>query len=125
MAYDEMVRTITLEAGSDMSAIQYKGVDMASDVQIDVIGTKGEFCLGILQDKPAATGRAASVAIEGVTKVLAGAAVVAGTELIMDATGRVITTDAADQYIIGTALQTAAAAGDIIAMSINKYQRSA
>lgn len=125
MSYENKLVSITLEAGSDLSAGQYKAVNVASDEQIDLVAVKGAKVLGILQDKPAAAGRAANVGVEGVSKVLAGAAVAAGVEVIVDATSRVIATDAADQYILGTALTTAAAAGDVIAVKINQYQRSA
>jgi hypothetical protein len=125
MSNEVNLNKVTMEAGSDLSAAQYKFVSMASDTQVDVVGTKGAVAIGVLLDKPAAAGRAASVAIGGVCKVAAGAAVAAGAEVISDATGRAIATDAADQYILGTAIEAAAAAGNVIAVRLKNYMRSA
>ena len=125
MAYEEGVITITVLAASDLSAAQYKGMTLGSAGTVTLIASLGARCSGILQDKPSAAGRAGSMGISGVSKVVAGAAIVAGTELTIDATGRAITTSAADQHIIGEAMEAAAAAGNIIAVRLKSYQRSA
>jgi len=125
MSFDQSVNCLSLEAGSDLSAAQHLFVDVATDKQVDVVATKGAKAVGVLQDKPAAAGRIGSVAIGGITKVKAGAAFNAGAELISTAAGKAIVTDAVNQYIMGTALEAATADGDIVAMIINRYQRSA
>lgn len=125
MSFEENLQTISVEAGGDLSAGQYKIVDVASDGQMDLVTTLGAKAIGVLQDKPAAAGRPGCVAIGGTTKAVCGAAVTRGTEVTVDATSRVITTSAVDQHIIGTALETSTAAGQIIAVRLKQYQRSA
>jgi hypothetical protein len=125
MSYTENMDLISVEASADLSASQYKFVDINADGQIAVVATKGAKCVGVLQDKPSAAGRAGAVAVGNVCKVAAGAAVDAGTEVICDTTGRAIAKDAAGQFVMGTARETATAAGDIIAVMITKYQASA
>jgi len=124
MSYEESLECVTKEAGSDLSAGQYKCVNVSSDGQVDLVASKGAAIYGVLQDKPAAVGRACQVGINGVTKVLAGAVIAAGAEVICDATGRVITKDATDQHVLGTAEEAAVAAGNIIAVRIKSYQSS-
>lgn len=125
MSYENNLTAFTFEAGSDLSASQYCFVDVAADGQVDVVSSKGAKAAGVLQDKPSAAGRAGMVGVVGITKVKVGAAVTAGAEVISDADGKAIATDAADQYIQGTALETSTAANQLIAVLIKHYQRSA
>jgi len=121
MSYEENLETITVEAGSDLSAGQYLFVDVASDKQIDVVSTKGAKALGILQDKPAAAGRPGCVAIGGVSKVECGGTIAAGGEVISDDDGAALAKDAVSQFVMGTALE-GGAAGEIIAIRMKAYQ---
>lgn len=78
-------------------------------------GQKG--VVGVLQDKPAASGDPCLIVGGGVTKVVTGSAVTAGKPLYSDSTGRAITASvSASYYIVGRALEAAAAAGTIISM---------
>jgi hypothetical protein len=124
MSYEESLKCISLPASADLSASQYKLVDVASDGEIAIITSKGAKFAGVLQDAPDAVGRVGAVGIDGVTKVRAGAAVTAGANVIGDATARVIATDATDQFVLGLALETATAADDVIAVLIDKFQTS-
>ena len=74
---------------------------------------------GVLQNKPAASGRAATVGIDGVTKVRVGAAVTAGDDLASDSTGRAVTATTGD-IIIGRALEDGSAANVVISMLIDR-----
>lgn len=125
MSYTEKMGCITVEASADLSASQYEFVDVNTDGQLAVVSVKGAKAIGVLQDKPSAKGRPGSVAVRNVCKVAAGAAVDAGDEVVADATGRAIAKDAADQFVMGTAMQSAGAAGVVIPILINKYQASA
>lgn len=122
MSYTENMTVISAVASADLSASQYEAVDFNSDGQIAVVGTKGAKSVGVLQDKPSAAGRVGVVAIGGVCKVAAGAAITAGVELIVDATGRAVTKDGAEQFVMGTALADASAAGEIIPVKLKSYQ---
>lgn len=111
---------ITLVAGADLSADQFKLVTLANDGQIDVTGnTSTNDVTGVLQNKPSAAGYAASVMMSGVSKVIAGETINEGDLLTPSAVtaGRVDVADAATNRIIGRAL-TAGAAGEVISMDI-------
>lgn len=123
-SYEKLAR-ISLEASGDLSSNQYTFVDVNSSGQVAVVSTAGAKAVGVLQDKPAAQGRVASIGINNVTKVKVGAAVTAGVELVSDTSGRAIAHSAADQFVQGTALESATAADQIIRMIFHPYQASA
>jgi len=93
MAVDNKLETISLEAGQDLSTFQYRFVALASDGQIDPVGTAGAKAIGILQDKPSAVGQAGCVAVPGTgfSKVELGATVAQGAEVASDNVGRAVT----------------------------------
>ncbi len=73
--------------------------------------------IGILQNKPAAAGRAATVQVAGIAKVIAGAAVTAGALLTTNASGLAITfvpTAATVEWVIGIAMTGAVGANEVI-----------
>lgn len=107
---------ISLEAGQDLSAKQFFFVTVASDGQVDPTGD-GAMATGVLQNDPAAAGRAAEIAIAGVTKVSAGGTVAAGAAVASDAAGEAVTAATGD-IILGTAL-TGGADGAVIEILFN------
>lgn len=110
---EQALQCISVEAGQDLSANQYRFMAVAADGQIDPVGSSGAAADGVLQDTPAAAGRPANLAIGGVSRVVAGAAVTRGGLVQSDNVGRAInktTTGTA----LGRALAAAGAAGDII-----------
>lgn len=111
MASDESVTKITLEAGADYSASQYCFVVMASDGQVDPCGS-GLRADGVLYNKPTAAGRDAEVAISGIVKVKAGAAITRGAMVKSDASGKAVTA-ATTTFAMGRCLDTVLADGDI------------
>ncbi len=122
MSYSEALESISLPVAADYSNNKYHIMYVNATGQAVLVSTKGADALGILQDDPGAVGRTGAVGFKGISKIAAGAAVAAGAEIIADATGRGVATDAADQFVIGTSLSAATAAGDIINVLINKYQ---
>lgn len=106
----------TFTAGADLSAKQYLFVLIASDGQIDPSGD-GALANGVLQNNPDAAGKAASVAILGVTRVVAGAAFEEGTVLGSDSAGKAVT-GAQGDYILAIAKEPAAADGDIVLVQL-------
>lgn len=112
MAYENHLENITMVAGADLSALQYRFVTMASDGQIDPTGT-GLGADGVLQNDPAAAGRAATVAISGVSKVEAGGAITKGANVSSDSTGRAITATSGHR-VLGVAQETVTTAGQIL-----------
>lgn len=113
MARCEHVESVTLEAGSDLSAGQFKFVLVASDGQVDLVASAGGDADGVLLNQPGAAGRAAEVAISGIVKVVSGAAVTAGAKVQSDASGRAITAASGD-HVLGKALTTTANAGELV-----------
>lgn len=113
MATQDNMLCVTLEAGQDLSAKQFYFVSVAADGQIDPTGA-GAIAQGVLQDAPAAAGRAALVAIAGKVKVMCGAAVTKGGPVASTSSGTA-TNATTGNIILGTALETGAA-GRIIEM---------
>lgn len=106
MATQDNMITVSLEAGQDLSAKQFCFVSVAADGQIDPTGA-GLIAQGVLQDAPAAAGRAAEVAIAGKVKVVCGAAVTRGGPVASTSTGTA-TNATTGNIILGTALETGA-----------------
>lgn len=113
MAYEVNPNVVTLEAGQDLSSSQFYFVSIAADGQVDPTGD-GASADGVLQNDPSAAGRAASVAIGGITKVACGGTVTRGGDVASDANGKAVDAVTGD-VIMGTALETGAS-GSVIAM---------
>ena len=116
MSNDASVVSITLQAGSNLSASTnlYKFVKMSSDGQIDVVNSAGGEAVGVLYNDPNAAGKAAQVAVAGVVKIQAGATIDEG-EKIQSADDGQADVAASGDHVLGVAL-TAGDAGDIISM---------
>lgn len=113
MATKEHAIAITREANADLSALQFTFVDLDANGQVGVPTGAGAMAIGVLQDKPAAAGRAAEVDVIGVTKVIAGAATAAGLDIQTTAAGLGIEALTGD-VIIGYSLTEALASGDLM-----------
>lgn len=76
------LQSVPVSAGADLSSHQYKAV------QIDgTLATNNSDALGILQNKPSASGRDATVGYSGRTRYVAGGAVTAGNRLAVQSGG--------------------------------------
>lgn len=104
----------TQVAATDLTASRHRFVVLNTTGKVALAGTAGVKALGVLQS-PAAAGEAAEVMIDGVTKVIAGAAIANTGPITTDNQGRAITA-ATGNTVNGIALQTAAAAGEVIAV---------
>lgn len=69
MAYEIPGFCISLEASGDLSTKQYYFVKLDTNGQVAVCAAVTDNPIGILQDKPAAQGRACTVMVQGVSKV--------------------------------------------------------
>ena len=109
----------TVDAASDLSAAanQFKFVNV-TPTGIALNTTVGGNVAGILQNLPQAD-EPANVMHQGVTKVVAGAAIVVGAEISSDAASKAKTA-VSSEFIQGIALEAAAADGDLIAVLISK-----
>ena len=106
MATQENMLCVSLEAGQDLSTKQFYFVSVAADGQIDPTGA-GLMAQGVLQDAPAAAGRAALVAVAGKVKVVCGGTVTRGGAVMSNASGQALTATSTN-IILGTALETGA-----------------
>jgi hypothetical protein len=87
MASAQEQATITLAAGADLSASQYCFVKLNSSGLVVLCGA-GEAAIGILQNDPDASGKAATVAISGVSKIVAGGSITRGVRVASDGSGK-------------------------------------
>lgn len=109
-----------LSAAADLSAYQYRVVRLSGANTVNVASNNlaastAGLALGVLQNKPAAAGRAATVANYGLSKAVAGASVTVNAPITHDASGYVI--DAVSgSTVIGRALEAGAAQETITVM---------
>lgn len=87
MAYEEILQVISADAAADLSSHQFKFVQQTTS-GINLANATSDV-LGILQDKPAAAGRAGSVAVGGVSKLtcVSTGGIVAGSVLTASTVG--------------------------------------
>lgn len=131
MAYEEAVRSITLNADSslavatgvpgapgsptDNSGKQYHAVKVTGSHQVGVLAAATDACVGVMQNKPQATGHAATVAIRGVSKVKVAGAISAGATVYAAADGRGTATGTpGTTTVLGVALMASTAANELI-----------
>jgi hypothetical protein len=107
---------ISLIAGADLSAQQFRGVKVNASSQIVLAGASDITQVGVLQDKPI-SGVAGCVAIFGRSKIVAGATIASGVEWTTDANGAAIAATTG-KLVCGTVI-AGGASGDIISVLIN------
>lgn len=116
MSFDHSALDITLTASGDLSAKQYHFMTIDGNGNL-AVSTRGQLSVGVLQDAPAALGRAGRLrTVSGsVTKVVAGGTITAGQAIVSDANGAGVNASSADNAFMGIAL-VSAVSGDIFAM---------
>lgn len=107
MAGTEDIKCITLEAGADLSALQFTAIGLGVDKLAASAVAATAPIVGILQNKPTA-GQAAAVAVSGVAKAKAGGAWSSGDSLTATTGGVLIATTTNNHHIVGVALEDAA-----------------
>lgn len=119
--------TIIGKAGAAMTApTDVRGKAMKFDDNGDlVLAAAGEVAIGIAiltNDEETKAGADITVQVKEMGVALAGAAIKAGAELAADADGKV--QEASEgQFVIGTALESATAAGKYVRMQVTKYAK--
>jgi hypothetical protein len=91
-----------LLAAADLRTHQYKLVNLNASGQVALAGS-GTRAIGVLQNKPN-TGEVCEIIHDGISKVVLGATVTAGDEVMSDASARAITGTATNQGL-GVALE--------------------
>lgn len=114
MAWENLGKCVTLPAAADLSASQFCAVNVNSSSQAALAGA-GDDAIGVMQNKPAAASRPATVMVgNGVTKVKSGAATTAGSTGTPDSSGRMVDATSGD-YILGKFLEAATGANQYVA----------
>ena len=108
-------------AAADLSGSQFRAVRVTS-TGINLPAAGGAID-GFLQNKPE-SGKVCSVAVDGVSKCVASAALAKGAEVSVDATGKVQAA-ASGHYIVGKLLEASSADGDIVSVLITRPGRLA
>jgi hypothetical protein len=114
------VKAESFVASGDLSGLQFHIVELVAAHTVDAALIRTGF--GILQNKPQA-GEHATVAVEGVSKCNAGAAVSVGDLITSAGSGwgtTVLSGIAGDKQVLGRAL-TAAASGSVFSMEIDRF----
>lgn len=119
MAFSNRLKSESFVASGDHSGLQYHIVNIVGAHTVAAALVRTGY--GVLQNKPQA-GEHATVAVEGITKVAAGAAVSVGDLITSAGSGWaavVASGSAGDKQVIGRAL-TAAASGSVFSMEIDR-----
>jgi len=114
---------LTLNTATDLSALQYHVVKISAEQTCAAATADTDVPLGILQNKPT-SGEAARVRTAGKSKAVAGAAITVGDRLEVNASSRVITW-ATSGFVVGKALQAAAANGETIEIVVGIGEETA
>lgn len=114
---------ISLPAGGNLSTKQFYFMKMSgTGQQVTTCTAATDIPVGVLQNKPAAAGRAAKLVVCGPTKISADAALTVGTLIGTSADGQADPKTAGTdttEYICGQVIELAGAAGDIVEAIIN------
>lgn len=108
---------VSLKAAADLSALQFRIMKISAARTINKATAATDLFAGVLQDKPAAAGRAATLRVAGISKIECGATVTVGAMLTSDSVGRCIDIASGSgetDHHIGIALEAGADAGVFI-----------
>lgn len=112
---------VGVTASADLSSgKQNRFMKVSGDLTVTVCSGATDCPCGILQDNPV-SGAAASVMVQGISKLIAGGTITAGDRIGTDANGAAVKlTEGTDtsKYIVGFAL-TGAVSGDIFSAYID------
>lgn len=122
MAYEIPGFSFSLVAAADLSATQFRFIDVDTAGKGAVPAVAGRV-VGVRNNKPKA-GEAATVVGSGISIVEAGAAVTVGDNVATDSVGRAITAAGAATIVAGIALETASGAGVFIAVLLTGGSKS-
>lgn len=132
MAYEEAIRSVTLNADATLATYtgvpgtpgaavpnggkQYHFVKVTGVHQVGLAAAADTTVIGVLQNKPQYTGNAATVAIRGVSKVVSDKAVAAGVKVYVSADGQATDASGGGGSPVGIAVSTTAAAGELLSV---------
>lgn len=122
MAYEIPGFAFTLPASADLSASQYTFVTVDTAGEITLPATTGEAVLGVLQNKPTVQGQAASIMVNGISKITAPASTLAQGDLVEASTDGEAIPLAAGGNAVGRIVEgSSGGAGRILSVLIQPY----
>ncbi len=120
MASENLGKQITLPASGDLSTKQFRFVQVDSNGRAAPLAVAGADSAGVLQNKPGAIDRAATVMVGvGISKVAAGAVTTNGGPVASDNQGRAVNAASGD-HILGEFMSAAGAADEIVSILFQK-----
>lgn len=123
-AFEQPLLDVSIEASGDLSTKQYYAVKVDGNGQVAVAGA-GEFAVGVLQNKPAAAGRAASVRTLGITRMVAAGVIAPGAYVASDASGKATTATEASTDTQAGAAADPLVGSNVIGIALNKTNSAA
>jgi hypothetical protein len=102
-AFEKDVQTVSVNAGEDLSAYQNCAVKYSSGLAVKC-SVKGERCIGILTDDPAASGRAGTIAVDGIVRAKMAGSGSQGARVCVGTTAALVTATDGVDFEVGTAL---------------------
>lgn len=100
MAWEVPGRTITLPASADLSNYQFCFVTVNASGQAALPAGSTVSVMGVLQNKPTAANEAATIMIDGVSKILIGGTTESAGDLVAaNSSGRAIAVAAGDHTV--------------------------
>lgn len=128
MAYEESLRSISLNADSSLAVYtgvpgmagsprpnygrQYRFVKVTGANQVGLATAAGDTVVGVMQNKPQVVGQAATVAIHGVSMMMTGGELDAGAAVSADSEGRAVADGGGTAH--GIALAAAGQANELV-----------
>jgi hypothetical protein len=113
MSTQNDLQILSFPVAADYSAKQNYWMTLNGSRQAQLATTRGEACLGVLLDDPAAAGRVGAISVAGVTKCLLAGTIDEDDPITNDANGKTIKATLSTDHIHGKAL-TAGVSGDYI-----------
>jgi hypothetical protein len=107
------------QAAADLSDWQFRFVKLDANGQVAKVSAITDIPIGILQDKPAAQGRAAGVMLDGMSKLVGGANLAKGDIIGTDNVGRGVAVVAGTditKYSLGICRTDNSVAGGLISV---------
>src|SRR5258708_2432262 len=119
MALNRSPQRVSYPAAADLSASQFRILAHDSAGRVAVASGSADNLAGVLMNKPGTIDSAADVCIGGVVKLVAGAAVTAGSAVMAGTLGKAFMTATQGNAIVGRAASAAAGDGELFECQVD------
>ena len=126
MAFEIPGFAFTLPAAANLSTSQYTFMTIDAGGEAFLPATTGEAILGVLQNKPTVQGQAASIMVNGISKITAPASTVSNGDLVEASTlGQAIALAAGGNAVGRIVGGSSGGAGRVLSVLITPYGSTA